>query len=568
MSFRWLALMFCVFLLVSNNQLQAQNLPDSLAAEKQLSQRGEVYFSFPAKIITENPIEFDALSRYISIDSKDDQYVYAYANLYTFHRFLELGLSYHVLTPPSLQCDTTRWKTILKSISDWNYYPSYSEYITLMQQFAGKYPQLCTLDTIGTSVDGRLLLFAHIRSRKSLPDDRPSFMYTSTMHGDETVGYVLMLHLIDYLLQNYGTNTQVTNLVDSLDIWINPLANPDGTYAGGDASVAGATRFNANGVDLNRNYPDPVAGDHPDGNNWQPETKAFMDFASSHDFVVSANLHSGTEVVNYPWDTWQKRTADDAWWQYVSREYADTVHTYSPSGYFTDLNDGITDGYDWYWITGGRQDYMNYFHHDREFTLELSMVKKPDPSQLPSFWDYNYRSLLNYMKQALYGIRGKVTDSLTGTPLPAEVFISGHDTDNSEVYSDSVSGYYYRPIKSGTYDVTFSASGYVSKTYYGLTISDGKILKQNVKLAENANGISTNKRVRIHIYPNPTLSIIKIQGFTKVALVSVYNLNGIKIIEKSITPDELIDVSTLKPGIYLVRVYTTTISMTKKLVIR
>jgi carboxypeptidase D len=35
----------------------------------------------------------------------------------------------------------------------------------------------------------------------------PEFMYTSTMHGDETVGYVLMLRLIDYLLTNYGNQS-------------------------------------------------------------------------------------------------------------------------------------------------------------------------------------------------------------------------------------------------------------------------------------------------------------------------------------------------------------------------
>jgi len=31
------------------------------------------------------------------------------------------------------------------------------------------------------------------------------------------------------------------------------------------------------------------------------------------------------------------------------------------SGYLTDYNDGITNGYAWYSISGGRQDYMNYF---------------------------------------------------------------------------------------------------------------------------------------------------------------------------------------------------------------
>lgn len=565
----WLVLTFGFILLTEQAVSQAYILPDSINAEKQLSQRGEVYFRFPAKIITEHSVTFDALSQYLSIDSKDSLNVYAYANSVTFHRFLSLGIPYRVLIPPSLSLDLVQWKNSLKkrSTNDWNYYPSYSEYVTLMQQFACQYPQLCSLDTIGTSVEGQLLLFAHIRSNKTLPKDRPSFMFTSTIHGDETVGYVLMLHLIDYLLKNYGSDTQVTNLVDSLDIWINPLANPDGTYASGDTSVVGATRFNANGVDLNRNYPDPAAGDHPDGNGWQLETKAFMDFALNHDFVVSANLHGGSELVNYPWDTWQKRTADDAWWQYVSREYVDTVHSYGPDDYFTDMNNGISNGYEWYEITGGCQDYMNYFQHDREFTLEFSAKKMPNPSLLPSFWNYHYRSLLNYMKQALYGIRGKVTDSLTGTPLSAEVFIINHDVDNSSVKTDSVTGNYFRPIKEGTYDVVFSANGYNSKTYYGLRAIDGEILKQDVRLLESSNGIINSQESKVLIYPNPTHNSFKVIGSSGKVVVTLYSLNGQKLLEKTTMGCKSIKVSKFVPGIYLVKIQNTKVKIVRKLVI-
>ncbi len=66
-----------------------------------------------------------------------------------------------------------------------------------------------------------------------------------------------MLHLADYLLKNYSLSGRVKNLVDNLDIWINPLANPDGTYNHGD-TINLPTRYNANGYDLNRNFPDPV----------------------------------------------------------------------------------------------------------------------------------------------------------------------------------------------------------------------------------------------------------------------------------------------------------------------
>ncbi len=171
-------------------------------------------------------------------------------------------------------------------------------------------------------------------------------------------------------------------MINNIDIWINPLANPDGTYAGGNNSVNGAQRYNANYVDLNRNYRDPADGPHPDGEEWQPETVAFMNFAEDRDFVMSANFHGGTEVINYPWDTWSRFAADDEWWQLVSHEYADTCQAHSPSNYMNEFDDGITNGYAWYRITGGRQDYMNYFQQCREVTMEISDVKLIPASQL------------------------------------------------------------------------------------------------------------------------------------------------------------------------------------------
>lgn len=288
------------------------------------------------------------------------------------------------------------------------------------------------------------------------------------------------MHLIDYLLSNYGINAEVTDLVNNMEIYINPLANPDGTYAGGNSSVSGATRGNANGVDLNRNYPDPEDGQHPDGNAWQQETVFFMDYASQRDFVMAANFHGGVEVVNYPWDTWATLHADDNWWQYVSREYADTVHIHAPNGYMNYMNNGVTNGFAWYEVAGGRQDYMNYIHHCREITIEISDTKLLPASQLEAHWEYNWRSLILYMKEARYGVHGMITDQVTGLPLVAKVMITGHDIDNSEVYSNST-GDYHRPVKGGTYTISVSADCYQTQNI-SVTVADHSTVTQNIQM--------------------------------------------------------------------------------------
>jgi len=441
--------------------------------------RPEIYFRCTAGSLK----QVQQLASIVSVDDVRGMEVYAYANRKEFDRFLEMGLPFTKLPCPSENhVPQMRGKTDLKAVDDWDFYPTYEAYLDIMNQFETNYPAICEVYSIGTSIQGREIMVAHIGDNLAVTEDEPQFFYTSTMHGDEVTGYVLMLHLIDHLLTNYGSDPRITGLVNNIDIWINPLANPDGTYHGGNGSVYGATRYNAAGVDINRNFPDPEDGPHPDGNPWQAETIVFMDFAESHHFVSSANLHGGAEVCNYPWDTWAQLHPDDDWWQYVCREYADTVHEYAPTGYLNDLNNGITNGYQWYEVAGGRQDYNTYFHQGREFTLEISENKMPQASQMPAFWEYNYRSFLNYMEQSTFGIRGKVTDAANGNPVEAEIFIESHDHDSSMVFSHLPLGAYYRPVFEGTYTVKVSAWGYYPQTFTGVTVTNRNITTLDVQL--------------------------------------------------------------------------------------
>jgi hypothetical protein len=189
-----------------------------------------------------------------------------------------------------------------------------------------------------------------------------------------------------------------------------------------------------------------------------------MNLADTLPFVMGANMHSGAEVVNYPWDTWTKLHPDNQWWIRVSRDYADTVQANAPAGFFNDLNNGITNGAAWYVITGGRQDYMNYFAHCREVTLEVSNTFILPANQLNAMWNYHHRAMIRYLKEGWYGLRGTVTDSVTGLPLPARVWLSGHDADSSHVWAAAATGFYFRPVGHGNWSVTWSHPGYYPKT--------------------------------------------------------------------------------------------------------
>jgi len=517
--------------------------------------RIEIYFSFQATSID----EVNELSRIVSIDKVNSDYqVFAYANKKDFTAFLKQEIEFNILQHPGTLIQPRMLDQVdIKNIDAWDFYPTYDAYVDMMYQFEANYPDLCDVYSIGTTNNGRQILVARITDNVSQSEEEPEFLYTSSIHGDETTGYVLMLRLIDYLLTNYGTNPRITNMVDGIDIHINPLANPDGSYYGGNNSIYGAIRGNAYGVDMNRNYPDPEDGPHPDGNAWQTETMLFMDFADEHDFVMGANFHGGTEVLNYPWDTWSHLSADNIWWVHVCREYADTVHDHAPSNYMTAYNNGITNGYQWYSIAGGRQDYMNYFHQAREVTLEISDVKLLPANQLPSLWNYNYRSLLNYIEQCANGVRGKITDSATGEPIEAEVYALNHGADSSWVYSALPAGNYHRLLFAGFYSIRYSKPGYYPQTFNNVQVFNGQPTIIDVELVKAFSGIEEANANAFKIYPNPvTQNFLKIEAGQSMGEISIYSLNGEVCQQANASGSEMaiVDVSMLGAGTYVIKI--------------
>ncbi len=450
----------------------------------------EYYFRF--KI--EHKSELDRVTRMISIDDVEGDTVYAYANdsqLKQFQKETDYSLTF--LESPGAQTKGISMADSVAEMADWDKYPAYNVYVQMMEDYAASYPDICNLESIGETVDGRELFVLNISDNVGQEEDEPEFFYTSTMHGDETAGFVFMLRFIDSLLTDYGSNPEITSYINNIDIYINPNANPDGTYTDDNSTVSNATRSNANLVDLNRNFPDPQDGEHPDGYAWQPETVAMMDFAEKHNFVLSANFHGGAEVANYPWDTWDREHVDDAWLRFISHVYADPAITNSPSGYFTGISsDGVINGYDWYPISGGRQDYMNYFQQCREVTMEVSAEKLLSTDDLRTYWNYNRQSLFDYMEQSLYGIRGIVTDE-NGEPLEAVVRIKDHEAgvDSSMVFTDPDVGDYHRMIEPGTYDIIFSSFGYCSDTISAVTVLENESVRVNDSLKVPAQELLT-----------------------------------------------------------------------------
>ncbi|MDY0279713.1 MAG: M14 family zinc carboxypeptidase [Salinivirgaceae bacterium] len=412
------------------------------------------------------------LTTMVSIDGVEGNTIMAYANDNELAGLKKSSFLFVELEHPSTQSEKAIiMATTVEQMANWDRYPTYEVYVQMMQNWAANYPEICKLDTIGYSERNRMLLALKISDNVTVDEAEPQVLYTSTMHGDETTGMIFMMRLIDYLLVNYGVIDRATNMVNNIALHISPNTNPDGTYYSGNGTVSGSRRSNYNGVDLNRDYPDPRMGMNTP---YAAETQAMMSYASAHHFILGANFHGGIELVNYPWDTWysaQNTHADNDWFATISRQYASLAQSNSPAGYMTAQNNGITHGADWYPAVGGRQDYMNYWHHCKEVTIEVSNTKLLSTDLLPAYWGYNQESILTFIENVYSGVRGLITNS-AGEPLNATVTIVDHDKDNSHAITNPANGDYYRMLLPGTYNFKFEAYGYIPQTIAATVIAD------------------------------------------------------------------------------------------------
>jgi len=496
---------------------------DEILTDSLLRIRGEAYISIPLTGIKKAA----GLADKLILDKIADSSAFFYINRKSFQQLKESGLSYSYITPPSLR-DEVYMAADPREVLEGKGYPTYAHYLSLMDSFRSSYPLLCRIDTIGFSKNGRLILCARLHSGNPAAGERPVMMYSSTIHGDEPTGYVLMLMLIDRILKNYGLYSAYTDLLDEAVILINPLANPDGTYFSGDNTIYGSIRENLNYFDLNRSFPERKKGDDPESFSWQPENSAMNSYLLKNRPSISANFHGGAEVVNYPWDAVPDLHADDRWFHMISIEYADTARETNPS-YMSSFKDGVTNGYSWYPVSGGRMDYVTYYLFGREVTIELSDEKIPQGAYLNTLWNLNQRSFLNFLRQGLYGLWGTVTDSATGKPLKAKIEIPGHDILHSCVYSDDRSGKFYRYINEGTYSLEVQSEGYVTRIFPDIQAVNKSRIDVPVRLRSLESIISDNE---IIIFPNPfrsNFSYLFRSEYPQDCQAGVYDINGMNV---------------------------------------
>ncbi|PUZ62241.1 hypothetical protein GQ55_4G341000 [Panicum hallii var. hallii] len=337
-------------------------------------------------------------------------------------------------------------------------YMSNAELETAVHAFGSRCSNISRVYSIGKSVNDFPLLVIEISDKPRQREAEPAFKFIGNVHGDEPVGREVLMHLANWLCDNYLKDPLATLIVENMHLHILPTMNPDG--------FALRWRGNANNIDLNRDFPDQFFSVNNDINYRQPETRAIMNWVKQEHFTASASLHGGALVANYPWDGTKdtgKRyygCPDDKTFRHMASVYSQSHYNMSLSKEF---EGGITNGALWYPIYGGMQDW-NYIHGGCfELTLEISDTKWPKAAELSVIWEHNRMSMLNLLASLIKsGVHGRIFAADTGRPIPGSVTIKGID---SKVRASRTFGDYHRIIVPGEkYEVMASMEGFRPKS--------------------------------------------------------------------------------------------------------
>ncbi len=409
-------------------------------------------------------------------------------------------------------------------------YHTYQEMLDELTLLATTHPNICQMYEIGDA-ESRIwwwdnytyqydIWAVRISDNPSIDEPEPCIVYDGRHHAREPVGTEISLAVARYFCENYGVDPEITQVVNSSEIWVVPMINPDGHQW--VESVDPWWRKNLfdhdtdhhvddyEGIDLNRNYDW-----HWEAGSWNsetyggpyafraPETTALRDLCLEHRPAINPTYHSYGRQVLYPFG--YGVLAEPAVLD-IATEYAGRI-SYTPMQSTTP--------------TGSSKDYFYGVIGTAGFTVETATDFIPSGTSMLA----EVQQLLPgsiWLAKRLWGpsIQGTVTDSIAGIPLAATI----HIPEIMEVYgqgelwdmqTEASTGYYcrVRPAAQQTITLMVSADGYFGKTVR-VTTGGTTATVLNIQLVPESfdrgivQGTVTNATAGGAPVPNATVTVI------------------------------------------------------------
>jgi carboxypeptidase T len=273
------------------------------------SEDSRVFVKIPAKDRYERTKIADAG---VSIEGIRSDSIWGIADPTSLKKLKEAGLSYELQPFAQLNFPPQDSR-----------YHTYSQAEDFLRRLASAHSDITRLRSLGKSVQGREIWAIHFNSSDSALEsglsNKPGVAIMGAHHAREHLSTEVPLLLAEYLLENRD-DPRIKRLLETRDIWIVPMVNPDGVEWDISGTQYKWWRKNRTrnhdgsyGVDLNRNYGylwgGPGASDNPRSDTYrgkspfsEPESRAVRDFVLARsNLSVLLSIHTFSELILYPW---------------------------------------------------------------------------------------------------------------------------------------------------------------------------------------------------------------------------------------------------------------------------
>jgi carboxypeptidase T len=313
-----------------------------------------------------------------SIDFSEHGVLHVTANGAEVKAITALGFTLEAVLAPPARGATDGVGTQAFPPADSNYH-DYAELTAVINQVVSDHPTIARKSSIGSSYEGRDLPIIKISDNVGTDEAEPEILFNSQQHAREHLTVEMAIYLLNLFTDNYGTDSRITNIVNTREIWIVPTVNPDGSEY--DIATGSYRSWRKNrqpnsgstyvGTDLNRNW----------GYNWgccggsssspssdtyrgpsafsAPETQALRNFVNTRvvggvqQIKTNIDFHTYSQLVLWPYGYTTANTGpgldvdQEATFRTIGQQMAAT-NGYTPEQ-SSDLY--ITDGdsLDWLW---------------------------------------------------------------------------------------------------------------------------------------------------------------------------------------------------------------------------
>ena len=118
----------------------------------------------------------------------------------------------------------------MKTTYQYDHYFLYQDIIDMCTSFVNDYPDLCSKETICITEKNREVIAMTLTNKNTGdPLDKPAFYMDANTHAGEITGNVVAMHMMDYLLTNYASNSTCKKILDEYTVYVIPRITMDGS---------------------------------------------------------------------------------------------------------------------------------------------------------------------------------------------------------------------------------------------------------------------------------------------------------------------------------------------------